>query len=159
MHLGNHHDRAKGTLTMTRELGALFPGLSREVLPCRLPRSRQTDVVSTDYTGSARESSRSAKRVFRYLKKIMALGLVHHSSPSKMPRDVGILVPHNTLGAYVDFDWAGSCRSTSGFVFMLNRASISWRSKRQPCMALSSAEAEFISPSAMIPEMISASFQ
>ena len=66
-------------------------------------------------------------------------------------------IPSNTLWGYVDSDWAGcpdSHRSTSGFVFMLNGASISWRSKRQPTVALSSAEAEFISASAMVQEVI-----
>ena len=91
----------------------------------------------------------AAKRVFRYLKKTMHLGLVYRSSPSEMPP--------NTLWGYVDSDWAGcpdTRRSTSGFVFMLNGAAISWRSKRQPTVALSSAEAEFISASALVQEVI-----
>ena len=37
---------------------------------------------------------------------------------------------------------------------MLNGAAISWRSKRQPTVALSSAEAEFISASSMVQEVI-----
>ena len=37
---------------------------------------------------------------------------------------------------------------------MLNGNAISWRSKRQPTVALSSAEAEFISASAMVQEVI-----
>jgi hypothetical protein len=96
----------------------------------------------------------AAKRVFRYLKKTMHLGLVFRSSASLpgLPE-----IPSNTLWGYVDSDWAGcpdSRRSTSGFVFMLNGAAISWRSKRQPTVALSSAEAEFISASAMVQEVI-----
>ena len=85
----------------------------------------------------------AAKRVFRYFKKTLSLGLVYRSSPSEMPP--------NTLWGYVDSDWAGcpdSRRSTSGFVFMLNDAAISWRSKRQPTVASSSAKAKFISASA-----------
>ncbi len=79
----------------------------------------------------------------------MKISLVYRLSPSTMPP--------NTLWGYVDSDWAGcpdSRRSTSGFVFMLNGAAISWRSKRQPTVALSSAEAEFISASAMVQEVI-----
>jgi hypothetical protein len=59
--------------------------------------------------------------------------------------------------SYVDSDWAGcpdSRRSTSGFVFMLNGAAISWCYKRQPTVTLSSAETEFISASAMVQEVI-----
>ena len=96
----------------------------------------------------------AAKRVFRYLKKTMNLGLVFRSSAS-LPGHPEI--QPNTLWGYVDSDWAGcpdSRRSTSGFVFMLNGAAISWRSKRQPTVALSSAEAEFISASAMVQEVI-----
>ena len=84
----------------------------------------------------------------------MHLGLVFRSSASLpgLPE-----IPSNTLWVYVDSDWAGcpdSRRSTSGFVFMLNGTAISWRSKRQPTVALSSAEAEFISASAMVQEVI-----
>ena len=63
----------------------------------------------------------------------------------------------NLLWGFVNSDWAGcpdSRRSTSGFVLMLNGAAISWRSKRQPTVALSSAEAEFISASAIVQEVI-----
>ncbi len=63
----------------------------------------------------------------------------------------------NTLWGYVDSDWAGypdSRKSTSRFVFMLNGAAISWRSKRRPTIALSTAEAGFISASAMVQEVI-----
>ena len=37
--------------------------IARAVLPCRLPRSRHTDVFSTDYTGSARELSRFVSNI------------------------------------------------------------------------------------------------
>ena len=40
--------------------------------------------------------------------------------------------------------------SISGFVLILNGAAISWSSKRQATVALSSAEAEFISASVMV---------
>lgn len=46
-----------------------------------------------------------------------------------------------------DPDWAGdkeSRKSTSGFIFMLNGGPVSWCSKRQPTVALSSIEAEYI---------------
>ncbi len=67
--------------------------------------------------------------------------------PEKKPNEWG----------HVDSEWAGcpdSHRSTSGFVIMLNGAAISWRSKRQPTIALSSAETEFISASSMAREVI-----
>ena len=45
-----------------------------------------------------------------------------------------------------DSDWA-TRHSTSGYVFQLSRAAISWMSKKQPCVALSSCEAEIIAAS------------
>jgi hypothetical protein len=47
----------------------------------------------------------------------------------------------------MDADWANErsdCSSTSGYVYKLTRGAISWSSKKQSSIALSSAEAEFI---------------
>ena len=48
---------------------------------------------------------------------------------------------------YTDSDWAGSIddhKSTSGYLFCLGTKPISWSSKKQKTVALSSAEAEYI---------------
>ena len=53
----------------------------------------------------------------------------------------------NKLVGFTDSDWAGSLddrKSTSGFVFCLGSNVISWSSKKQKTIALSSAEAEYI---------------
>ncbi len=52
-----------------------------------------------------------------------------------------------TLHGYVDADWASDVndhKSTSGFVFMLAGGAISWSSKKQGAVALSSTESEYI---------------
>ena len=44
-------------------------------------------------------------------------------------------------------DWAGDLddrKSTSGYIFQLRGAAISWRSKKHACVALSTVEAEYI---------------
>jgi len=48
---------------------------------------------------------------------------------------------------YSDADWAGDAndrKSTSGYMFMVSGAPVNWRSKKQTCVALSKAEAEYV---------------
>jgi len=52
------------------------------------------------------------------------------------------------LVAFVDADWAGDVdgrKSTSGYLFRLGQSTVSWSSKKQASVALSSTEAEYIS--------------
>nr|CAD1841244.1 unnamed protein product [Ananas comosus var. bracteatus] len=73
-------------------------------------------------------------RILRYLK----------STPGK-----GILFSnhgHLKVEGYTDADWAGSAdnrRSTSGYLTFVGGNLVTWRSKKQPVVARSSAEAEF----------------
>ena len=48
---------------------------------------------------------------------------------------------------YFDAEWAGDqddCHSTTGNVFILSGGAVSWFNKKQPVVALSTAEAEYI---------------
>ena len=57
----------------------------------------------------------------------------------------------NRLKGYTDSDWAGSLddrKSTSGYIFCLGTKVTSWSSKKQKVVALSTAEAEYISSTA-----------
>jgi hypothetical protein len=52
-----------------------------------------------------------------------------------------------SLIGFCDADYAGDLqtrRSTSGFVFLHLGGPVSWASRRQPCVALSTTEAEFV---------------
>jgi hypothetical protein len=85
------------------------------------------------------------KRVLRYIKGTLSYGLVY--SPSDSFR----------LLAYSDSDWAGCVetrKSTSGYVSRLGNCTISWRSKKQPIVALSSTEAEYIALCAATQEIV-----
>ncbi len=94
----------------------------------------------------------AVKHLLRYLKGTVELGL-HYSKP----KNSGPMDRPTVLWGFVDSDWAGcpdSRRSTSGYALMLNGAAVSWKSKRQPVFALSTAEAEFIAGSSMVQEVI-----
>jgi hypothetical protein len=77
----------------------------------------------------------AAKHVMRYLKGTMDYGLSYD-------RDHDF-----TLSGYTDSDWAGSVadrKSTSGCCFSLGSAMISWQSRKQSSISLSTTEAEYI---------------
>jgi hypothetical protein len=86
-----------------------------------------------------------AKHLLRYLK-----GTVDTAITFK--RGNGIA----TFEGFCDADWGGSedRKSTSGYLFTLNGAPISWCSKRQPTVALSSTEAEYIAATQATKEAI-----
>jgi len=61
------------------------------------------------------------------------------------------------LIGYSDADWAGCLddrHSTTGNVFLLSGGAVSWASKRQPVVALSTSEAEYIALSSATQEAV-----
>jgi hypothetical protein len=66
--------------------------------------------------------------------------------------DHQLILRHGTLGnstllGYADADWASDvndCKSTSGYMFKLRGSAISWSSKKQAAIVLSSTKAEYI---------------
>lgn len=55
------------------------------------------------------------------------------------------------LAAYTDSDYAGDLedrKSTAGYVFMLSSGAVSWSSRKQPIVTLSTTEAEFVAAAA-----------
>lgn len=61
------------------------------------------------------------------------------------------------LKGYTDADWAGNIddrRSTSGYRFSVGSVVISWCRKKQPVVALSSTEAEYMAASMAVQECI-----
>eukprot|EP01018_Ginkgo_biloba_P015565 Gb_28681 [translate_table: standard] len=80
------------------------------------------------------------KRVFRYLQGTLKYSICYHGDFLGDQHSVDIQ-------GYVDSDWAGdanSRRSTSGYVFRLFGGAVSWMSKRQAMVALSTTEAEYM---------------
>jgi hypothetical protein len=62
-----------------------------------------------------------------------------------------------TLNGYCDADWAGDVnerRSSTGYVFFVGIGAISWNCKRQPTIALSTTEAEYMAATQCTKEAI-----
>ena len=86
----------------------------------------------------------AVKRIFRYLKGTQNYGLCYSKDDS------------GCVG-FSDADWGGDLdtrRSTSGYVFRFGGAAITWRSKRQACVALSTAEAEYVALAGTVQESL-----
>ena len=76
----------------------------------------------------------AAKRVLRYLKRTRDYKITF--TPSSYD-----------LVGYSDSDWAGDIddrRSTSGYVFTLGTTTLSWKTRKQSTVALSTCEAEYM---------------
>lgn len=85
----------------------------------------------------------AVKRIFRYLQGTVDYKLVY------MKKGNG------RLCGFTDADWASDVdkrRSCTGFIFKLCDGAISWGSKRQPTVALSSTEAEYMALSSAVQE-------
>jgi len=77
----------------------------------------------------------AGKRILRYLKGTMELGIGYRKCGD------------GSLIAFADSDYAGDVddrKGTSGYVFMVGTRVVSWSSRKQPMVTLSTTEAEFI---------------
>ena len=87
----------------------------------------------------------AVKRILRYLKGTLNFGLLYRKDG-----------PTEFTG-YSDADWAGDIddrKSTSGYIFQIGGTAVSWRSKKQSCVALSTAEAEYMALASAAQEAI-----
>ena len=89
----------------------------------------------------------AVKRVFRYVRGSMDQGLVFRADSG-----TGIM-----LTGYSDAEWAGDLttrKSVSGYLFLVAGGAVSWRSQRQPVVALSSTESEYIAMTTACKELV-----
>ena len=87
----------------------------------------------------------AAKRIMRYLQGTVDFGICY------------IRDGESDVMGFSDADWAGDLadrKSTSGYIFMYGGGPVSWRSQKQGCVALSSAEAEYVALAAACQEAV-----
>ena len=91
----------------------------------------------------------AVKRVLRYLHGTMNYKLVYGGID-------GYKIPPSPIG-YCDADWGSNVddrRSVTGYVFIVAGGAISWQAKKQPTVALSSVEAEYMAATQATKEAI-----
>ena len=87
----------------------------------------------------------AAKRILRYIKGSADYGLLYEKSNDFL------------LRGFTDADWVGDAndrRSTSGYCFNIGSVVVSWCSKKQSTVALSSTEAEYMAATMATQECI-----
>ena len=85
------------------------------------------------------------KHIFRYLKGTTHYGLLFKRNGSK------------AIIGYSDADWGGDtldCKSMTGYLFQIGGTDITWQSKKQSYVALSTAEAEYVALSGAAQETV-----
>ena len=87
----------------------------------------------------------AAKRILRYLKGTLNLAIRYQK------------LEDEELIGYTDADWAGDLdnrHSTTGNIFMMGGGPVSWLSKKQAIVALSTSEAEYVALSFATQEVV-----
>ena len=88
----------------------------------------------------------AVKWIFRYLRGTNHLGLLYSKCAET-----------DALVDYSDADWRNDCndsKSTTGYLFQIGGTAITWKSQKQSCVALSTAEAEYMALSKAAQEAV-----
>ena len=104
-----------------------------------------TSVVSCFLESPHTNHLKATLRILRYLKKAHGQGLIYQNHG------------YTHVQGYSDADWAGSPsdrRSTTGYCVFVGGNLVSWKSKKQKVVALSSAESEYMAMSHTLSELI-----
>ena len=92
-------------------------------------------IVSRFMSKPQEPHARAVKHLYRYLRGTTDFALLYRRGEDL------------TLHGFTDADWAGDThdrKSTTGYIFMIGSSPITWNSKKQPTIALSSTESEYM---------------
>jgi hypothetical protein len=134
-----------------------------------------TNVLASYTNRPGKKHYQAALRVLAYLHHTRDLGLHYsargqgggavsmmsgpevHLDTKHAKRQEKILKKLGMMFGYSDSDWGGdqdTMRSFTGYVMFYGGAAISWASRRQPTVALSSTEAEYMAASAAVQDVL-----
>ena len=116
---------------------AAIGSLNYAAIATRPDLSLAVGLLSQHMVSPGKEHWSGVKRVLRYIKGTLDFGLRFEAS---VPEDF-------KLSGFSDADWAGcgeTRKSTSGQIFKMGNCAISWRSRKQSIVALSTTEAEYV---------------
>ena len=88
----------------------------------------------------------AVEQIFRYLRGTTHFGLLYSKGAET-----------DALIGYSDADWGSNCndcRSTTGYLFQIGGTAVTWKSQKQSCIALSTAEAEYMALSSTAQEAV-----
>ncbi|GJU97516.1 retrovirus-related pol polyprotein from transposon TNT 1-94 [Tanacetum coccineum] len=119
---------------LARELEMKDLGLANKIMGMQIHRDRVMGVVSRYVADPGREHWEAVKRILRYVKGTSYVALCFG--------DLNLIVTR-----YVDSDNAGDLdgsKSTTRYVFTLSGGTVSWVSKLQSVVAMSTTESEYV---------------
>ena len=136
-------------ITNRSEYQAMVGSVMYAMLGTRPDLAYSISALSRFNAGPIMSHHSAAKRTLRYLQQTKQLGILYGNNHSSQgfPEPV----------CYTDSDWAGDRqdrRSTGGYVVMLCGGVISWKTRKQDVVALSTTEAEYIALSDAVKEVL-----
>jgi hypothetical protein len=130
LHLSKNVGVGVSQLEYSRIIGSLM-----YLMSCTRPDIAYSVSRLSRYTSNpGHDHWKAIVRVLRYLRHTRDLGLHYTRYPA-------------VLEGYCDANWISDMKdskSTSGYVFTLGGAAVSWKSSKQTCIARSTMESEFI---------------
>ena len=135
--------KEKGDIASTIYSSAIG-SLTNAMVCIRLDIAHAVGVVSRFMVNPCKDHWEAMKWIFRYLR-----------GSSKLCLTFGDSKP--ALEGYVDADWTGDLdgwKSTSRYLFIFAGGAVSWQSRLQKCVALSTTEAKYIAVNEVGKEML-----
>lgn len=143
-----HHDQLKRdkseSLEIEKKCRMAIGCLMYAMLCSRPDLCIAIGILSRYQTCASQDLWKEIKHVLRYVQGTLGMSLVYYKNESE-----------NIITGFSDSDWAGDCidrKSTSGYIFKVFNCTVSWASRKQSTVSLSSTEAEYVALSLCVSE-------